>query len=74
MSESIKNIEDEIISEFEMFGDDWEGRYEHLIDLGRTIPLIYSFKKKTAKFKRARQKNYFFRVIAMQRFQKGLWP
>lgn len=42
MSESIKNIEEEIISEFEMFGDDWEGRYEHLIDLGRTIPLIDS--------------------------------
>jgi cysteine desulfuration protein SufE len=42
MSVAIKNIEDEIISEFEMFGDDWEGRYEHLIDLGRTIPLIDS--------------------------------
>jgi cysteine desulfuration protein SufE len=40
MSDSIKNIEEEIVSEFEMFGEDWEGRYEHLIDLGRTIPLI----------------------------------
>ncbi len=40
MSESIKNIEEEIISEFEMFGDDWEGRYEHLIDLGKSLPLI----------------------------------
>lgn len=40
MSASIKNIEEEIVSEFELFGDDWEGRYEHLIDLGRTIPII----------------------------------
>lgn len=42
MIETIQDIENEIISEFEMFGDDWEGRYEHLIDLGRTIPLIDS--------------------------------
>lgn len=40
MSESIKNIEEEIISEFEMFGDDWEGLYEHLIDLGKSLPVI----------------------------------
>lgn len=42
MSESIKNIEDEIVSEFELFGDDWEGKYEHLIELGKSIPLINS--------------------------------
>jgi cysteine desulfuration protein SufE len=41
MSESIKNIEDEIVSEFELFGDDWEGKYEHLIELGKSIPLIH---------------------------------
>lgn len=40
MSESIKNTEEEIISEFEMFGDDWEGKYEHLIDLGKSLPMI----------------------------------
>lgn len=40
MSETIADIEEEIISEFEMFGDDWEGRYEHLIDLGKSLPLI----------------------------------
>ncbi|GMQ80700.1 MAG: SufE family protein [Rhodothermia bacterium] len=29
----------EIVEEFELF-DDWMGRYEHLIDLGRSLPLI----------------------------------
>jgi len=40
MNSSIRQIEDEIISEFEIFGSDWEGRYEHLIDLGKFIPEI----------------------------------
>lgn len=37
---TIKEIEQEIIDEFEIFGDDWEGKYEHLIDLGKSLPLI----------------------------------
>jgi len=37
---SIKEIEEEIVSEFELFGDDWEGKYEHLIDLGKSLPTI----------------------------------
>lgn len=37
---SIADIEKEIIEEFEIFGDDWEGKYEHLIDLGKSLPLI----------------------------------
>ena len=37
---TIKEIENEIIEEFEIFGDDWEGKYEHLIDLGKTLPKI----------------------------------
>lgn len=37
---SIEDIEKEIVEEFEMFGDDWESKYEHLIDLGRSLPLI----------------------------------
>ncbi len=37
---SIKEIEKEIIDEFELFGDDWEAKYEHLIDLGKTLPKI----------------------------------
>jgi cysteine desulfuration protein SufE len=37
---AIKEIENEIIEEFEIFGDDWEGKYEHLIDLGKSLPKI----------------------------------
>lgn len=37
---TIKEIEEEIVLEFEIFGDDWEGKYEHLIDLGRSLPMI----------------------------------
>jgi cysteine desulfuration protein SufE len=33
----IENIEQEIVEEFELFGDDWEQRYEHLIDMGKTL-------------------------------------
>lgn len=37
---SIKEIEQEMIDEFELFGDDWEGKYEHLIDIGKSLPKI----------------------------------
>ena len=37
---TIEETENEIIEEFELFGDEWEGKYEHLIDLGRSLPLI----------------------------------
>ena len=37
---TIEETENEIIEEFELFGDDWEGKYEHLIDLGRSLPMI----------------------------------
>ncbi|HLA60298.1 MAG TPA: SufE family protein [Puia sp.] len=37
---TIKEIENEIIEEFEFFGDDWESKYEHLIDLGKSLPMI----------------------------------
>lgn len=36
----IEEIENEVAEEFEMFGDDWESRYEHLIELGKSLPLI----------------------------------
>lgn len=39
---TIKDIENEIIEEFELFGDDWESKYEHIIDLGKSLPLIDS--------------------------------
>lgn len=36
---SIEAIQDEIIDEFSMF-DDWEERYQYMIDLGKDLPLI----------------------------------
>ncbi|MGK0407455.1 MAG: cysteine desulfuration protein SufE [Roseivirga sp.] len=36
---SIKEVQAEIIDEFAMF-DDWMQRYEYLIDLGKSLPLI----------------------------------
>lgn len=36
---SIQDIQNDIIEEFEMF-DDWEERYQYMIDLGKTLPLI----------------------------------
>jgi cysteine desulfuration protein SufE len=38
---SIAEIEQEIIEEFELFADDWELKYEHLIELGKSLPLIH---------------------------------
>lgn len=37
---NIEEIENEIVEEFELFGDDWEGKYEHLIELGKSLPKI----------------------------------
>jgi len=36
---NIKDIQNEIIDEFTMF-DDWMQRYEYMIDLGKSLPLI----------------------------------
>jgi len=36
---TIKEIQDNIIDEFSMF-DDWMQRYEYIIDLGKSLPLI----------------------------------
>jgi cysteine desulfuration protein SufE len=35
----IKSIEQEIIDDFALF-DDWEGKYEYLIDMAKSLPLI----------------------------------
>lgn len=35
----IKDIQDEIVAEFAMF-DDWMQRYEYMIELGKSLPLI----------------------------------
>jgi len=36
---TIQEIQDEIVNEFSMF-DDWMQRYEYIIDLGKSLPLI----------------------------------
>ena len=36
---TIEEIQNEIVEEFSMF-EDWEERYEYMIDLGKTLPLI----------------------------------
>ncbi|QJP33860.1 SufE family protein [Nonlabens sp. Ci31] len=36
---SIQEIQEEIVDEFSMF-DDWMQRYEYMIDLGKSLPLI----------------------------------
>ena len=36
---TIKEIQEEIVEEFDMF-DDWMQRYEYMIDLGKSVPLI----------------------------------
>lgn len=39
MSRSIHDIQLEIIEEFELF-DDWMQRYEYMIELGKSLPII----------------------------------
>ena len=36
---TIKEIQEEVVEEFELF-DDWMQRYEHMIELGKSLPLI----------------------------------
>ena len=36
---TIKEIQNDIVDEFSMF-DDWMQRYEYIIELGKTLPLI----------------------------------
>ncbi len=36
-TDEIRSAENELVGEFELF-DDWMGRYEYLIDLGRQLP------------------------------------
>lgn len=46
---SIEKIEDEIVDEFSLF-DDWMDKYEYIIELGKSLPLIDE-KLKTDEFK-----------------------
>jgi cysteine desulfuration protein SufE len=36
---TIEDIQNEIVEEFAMF-EDWQDRYQYMIDLGKTLPLI----------------------------------
>ena len=41
---SLQEIQEEIISEFDVF-DDWMDKYEYIIDLGKELPIIDPLKK-----------------------------
>lgn len=41
---TIKDIQDQIIDEFELF-DDWMQRYEYIIELGKNLPIISEVNK-----------------------------
>jgi cysteine desulfuration protein SufE len=36
----IIQIEKELLDEFELFGDDWEAKYNYIIELGKTLPAM----------------------------------
>jgi len=38
-SKSIQKIENEIVEDFKLF-DDWDGKYEYIIDIGKKLPLL----------------------------------
>jgi cysteine desulfuration protein SufE len=48
-TKSINEIEEEIVSEFEMF-DSWMDKYEYIIELGKSLPLVEE-KYKTEDYK-----------------------
>lgn len=42
----IKKIEQELLDEFELFGDDWEAKYNYIIELGKELtPIPAEYKK-----------------------------
>ena len=44
---TIQEVQEELIDEFSMF-DDWMQRYEYMIELGKSLPLISNEYKITA--------------------------
>jgi cysteine desulfuration protein SufE len=51
MSEAIKDIEQDIIEDFELF-DEWAEKYEYVIELGRKLPALDAqFKTESNKIK-----------------------
>ena len=49
---TIQEIQAEIVDEFSMF-EDWEERYQYMIDLGKDLPLIESSIKPTNSLSKA---------------------
>lgn len=37
---SIEEREKDVIEDFALFGDDWEAKYEYIIDLGKSLPAL----------------------------------
>lgn len=37
-SRPIKDIQEEIVEEFEMLGDDWSDKYAHIMEIGKAMP------------------------------------
>lgn len=46
MSMSIQEEQDEIIADFEFLGNNWDDKYEYIIQLGKELPLIDAQYKK----------------------------
>ncbi|MBE7645031.1 SufE family protein [Tenacibaculum finnmarkense] len=61
---TIKEIQEEIIDEFSMF-DDWMERYEYIIDLGKSLPIIKdSFKLDENLIKGCQSKVWLYSELA----------
>ena len=43
---TIETIQEEIVEEFSLF-EDWMQRYEYMIDLGKSLPLLINNTKQT---------------------------
>lgn len=39
-NKSIEKVQNEIVEEFEMLGDDWSEKYQHIISLGKAAPSL----------------------------------
>jgi cysteine desulfuration protein SufE len=37
---SIADIQDEIVEDFEMLGDDWQEKYSYIVELGKELPKL----------------------------------
>lgn len=66
---TIKEIQEEIIDEFSMF-DDWMQRYEYIIELGKSLPIIDSkYKLDENLIKGCQSKVWLFSELENERVQ-----